>query len=491
MKRYTEIKTRPWNYKYINILPLIAIALCYLIFPNNNPTTDAWEYAANVKMSEELFRPHHLLYSPFMFLITRLISMMGDFDTLKIMQITNGAFALLCLVVLRKLLLASNIGKGHILAWLIFAGSTFSFLRYGTENETYIIPIFFSLLSSLLFKYYIRSSAALLILLSGILGSLACLFHQLHIFWWIGIAMGLFFFKDYKALMIYILSGIIIPGVYILVLTLIGDGIPTPGSIFEFILSYFFSGEDAISIGGKNLILSPISLFRSFFQLHGNIVNFLLFKPLISSLSILVIIYLLVRSFILFRKSKIIRTDKGMFERSHLYILMLMLVFAFAADGNAEFMVAIPILTVIVAASALQINPEVIKYFSFAMFLWNMAFAILPNHFYDYHNNKQLVEVISVRRDSYFILAENLKVSAQYKYIYGNDLSSRIKGINDKPDTIDTDTFYTDLLSKSLPFSRASMVSEKAIVDLKFIDHLQEINSFHGIYYIDKVELLK
>jgi len=99
--------------------------------------------------------------------------------------------------------------------------------------------------------------------------------------------------------------------------------------------------------------------------------------------------------------------------------------------------------------------------------------------------------MFSVRRDSYFILAENLKVSAQYKYIYGNDLSSRIKGINDKPDTIDTDTFYTDLLSKSLPFSRASMVSEKAIVDLKFIDHLQEINSFHGIYYIDKVELLK
>lgn len=492
MKRFAEIITNTGKFKNSEYLPLLAIALCYLIFPNNNPTTDAWEYAANVKLGEELIRPHHLCYNPLMYIVTRGVRLLGDIDILKIMQITNGIFVIFSLWVLRRLLLLCKINRKTTIIWILFTGSTFSLLRYGTENETYIIPIFFSLLSSLCFKYYLnRPGEKCLILASSILGALGCLFHQVHIFWWMGIALGLILHKDMKALIIYLTGGLLIPVCYIFVLTISSKIIPSPSDIIEFGLPYYFSGNNTVSIGFQNVILTSISFFRSFFQLHGNIVDFFLAKPIVSTLVLLLIIYQFIKSLRKGRRIRIIKNNIGVFERVHMYILLMQLAFAFISDGNAEFMVMVPVVMVLSVASIIKITPASLKYFSYAMLLWNISFAILPNHYYDFHNNKEIVELIDDNRYSIFALEENLKITAQHKYLKGYDASNRILGKYDQLDTISASSFYTDLLTKKMPFSRASLVSIPATNKFMFKSHFAKIDSFYGNYYIDEVETLK
>ena len=61
-------------------------------------------------------------------------------------------------------------------------------MRYVTEGETYIIPLFFSLMAS--YGASRKQSA----FGCSMLAALACLFHQIHVFWWMGLA--LFFWKE-------------------------------------------------------------------------------------------------------------------------------------------------------------------------------------------------------------------------------------------------------------------------------------------------------
>ena len=60
-------------------------------------------------------------------------------------------------------------------------------LRYATENEAYIVPLFFALLASLNWVRFLKEKNDRFALYAGLFASLAVLFHQTYIFWWAGL----------------------------------------------------------------------------------------------------------------------------------------------------------------------------------------------------------------------------------------------------------------------------------------------------------------
>ncbi len=134
------------NFKKLNIQTIFfaILLVCYLLLSSNNQSLDAWEYAQNVKQEVDLFKAHHLLYNWFMYSL-KSFPLFEGLDTMKFMQFINGVFALISLYVLFRILFVLLADKSKAQIWTILVGSSFAVLRYATENETYIIPIFFLL----------------------------------------------------------------------------------------------------------------------------------------------------------------------------------------------------------------------------------------------------------------------------------------------------------------------------------------------------------
>lgn len=480
-----KIIQQNWIYLFF-----LLLGLCLMLFPNNNPTIDAWAYATDVKYDGELFWSHHLLYNWCFFIILK-IPFFQTFDTLKFMQFSNGVFALLSLLILYQILLKINKNKVAAIAWTFLVGCSFACLRFGTENETYIIPIFFSLLSSLFFcnidKNQQRSRD---VFLSGFFAAFACLFHQVQFFWWLGILIGVCIqSKKIKKIILFLLPAFIVPAIYIFVLVLVNKTPLSIPNLLNFVFEYYYGNDAEISIGLTNLLLTPISFIRSFVQVHGNIVNFFLSKPILSSIAILLALWCCFKTFFPVKYSFSIKNGKNIFTDTHFIIFILQLFFAFCSNGNAEFMVMLPFLLPIFIITRLQIDTQRIIYLAFAMLIWNMTFAILPNHFYNFQNNEKIVKIIHQNRDKTFVLQEDIKIKAQYEYLTGIDVSNIVISSTDSILSKSNSLIYTDILTKKTPLDRSSMLQKKVDFNYIFVKHVAEIPAFYGNYYIDEIRI--
>jgi hypothetical protein len=374
--------------------------------------------------------------------------------------------------------------------WLFFVGSSFAVLRYGTENETYIIPIYFSLLSSFYYYKYITVKLKInYVFISGIFASIACLFHQIHIFWLFGIFIGFVLTKNIKSIFLFFITTLIIPLTYIGILTSISNTKINLMDLFRFILNDYYLGNANASIDGMNFILTPISFFRSFFQFHGIILDFIKTNPIASYLVIVFVIYFIQKS-IFHKKLSLKKNNKlHIFNKIHLGIFISQLIFAFISDGNAEFMVMIPFLIPLILPFYFEVNYKSVRYASIAMILWNTSFAIIPNHIYDYHNNNKLIEIIKKNPNKIFILKEKNKIINEYLYKNGESVSHRVFDKSEELNFPENKKVYTDILTKKMPFSRAVMNDKKENFKFTFIHHIEEVHSFLGDYYIDEIEI--
>ena len=192
------------NEKVISITLLIIIFIIYFLFPSNNLSLDSYGYGYSVKYGVELFSAHHLLYNFFNHNIYLVVSsVFSGIDALKLMQATNALFSLLSLLVVRQLIVkqSHNIYRANV--WTFFIAASFGVMRFSVEAETYIIPIFFSLISTYFYFEYLKEKKISLLILCSFFISLACLFHQIHIFWGIGFFIGLLFTSKLKHVFIF------------------------------------------------------------------------------------------------------------------------------------------------------------------------------------------------------------------------------------------------------------------------------------------------
>ncbi|OQX97495.1 MAG: hypothetical protein B6I20_12490 [Bacteroidetes bacterium 4572_117] len=459
-----------------HIFAIVLYTIIYIFFPTNNSTIDAYNYAANVKWGHDLFFPHHLLYNLPAWLIHSLFqTFYFDLDVLQLMKTINAIAAGLVLFVFFKILKQLSVQKNTITALLLVAGSSFGFFRFATENEAYIIPLLMSVISSYYFLLFVNKKLNQYILVSGFFASMACLFHQIHVFWFIGIFIGLISFKyKTKPLVFFLLPGFLIPVVYFLAFRFGNNEFIKADNLLIYVLYDYFYGTANVEFSFDNIILGFINLIRSYVQVHGIILI------LIKKYVFLIIVILLSGFFFIkaLLSLKSIQKNKQLnrnFLLVHVIIFILQFAFAIFAGGNAEFMVMLPILSLFVAITYVELNNTFYKNLGIAILIWNMSFAVLPNYIFDYKNNKQIINYIETKTKHYFILSEDVLIQNKIYYQTGipwngyilkSPAGNKINGKNLSELSLQIDsllkqnkTIYTDCIDEPVVFNRAAYLS--------------------------------
>lgn len=494
--------------KYSNKLIVIAFTLSYLLLPNNNSTIDAYIYAANVKWNHDLFFPHHLLYNiPARIIYSSFQAFGFELDVLQLMKIINAIVAGLVLSVFVKILKQLPIDRKTIAGLVLISGSSFGFLRFTTENEAYILPFFLSILSSYYFLLFQNKQKLLLITLSGLFSSLACLFHQIHVFWFVGLFIGLFVYhRKAKFILFFILPGLLIPLVYFIAFHFGNNEFMRANDLFSYILYDYYYGIVQVQFNIDYIILGFINLIRSYVQVHGMII-ILIKKFLFLIIIISVSMFFLVKALLNFKVPKSKEQLNVCFLRTHMIIFVLQFAFAVFAGGNAEFMVMLPLLSLLVIGSYLKLSSKFYKNLGISILIWNFCFAIFPNYFLDNKNNKQLINIIQIQADDYFILSEDVLIQNKIYYHTGvpwneqilqSPAGYKINSKNKAKLSLKIDSLlnknrniYTDCIDEPIIYNRAAYLSSNENVSFFKDYHTMKIDSFQtfaGTKYIYRIE---
>lgn len=456
-------------------LPILSLVffLIYSVFPSTNSTTDAWGFAAYVKQGEGLFLSHHLFYNALGFLWVGLVHLFIKADTLKLLILLNAIFSVATLYILAKTLRLLSVEGMRLVVWIAFAGGSWAMLRYATENETYIIPLLFSMLGSYHFVKGYKQGISCNYIYSGFFAAVACLFHQVMFFWWISLLLGVLSRKKTTLFVRFAMPALIVPISYILVLALYQNQPLTLDVLLQFVFRDYYAGAAGVSLGLSSFLFTGINLFRSFFQVHGYFAylpqNNLLF--LIGGVAAICLILI---GFVGFRKTQWkIREIKNLPVWVHLLGLILQIMFAFLSSGNAEFMVMVPILLAIVLSQLVQNEVQFFGFIAAGMVVWNVTLGLIPLHGFSLDSNRimsnRILEGRENRQKQLFILFNKPGVENQVKYFTGDYPKNVVSGIqiNDQPTlkqridiALQNDTaVITDCINRPSTLSRETLVT--------------------------------
>ncbi len=485
--------------------PSLAVAglltfLC-LALPTANATGDAWYYAACARWGQELWQPHHLLYNGIGAHWLRLVGASGPtpagWSALVWLQRLNALAAGGCLLALAPLLRRAGAPSGAIAAWVLMVGSCFGMLRFATENETYIQPLLLALLASLAWARAIQAEekSRSWLLLAGLLAGLACLVHQLMVWWWLGLLLGLRPWRGRPTLAnagCYAVPALLVPLAY----TLAAPG--GVGHVVRFALHDYLTGGARVEIGSKALLLTAISLVRTAVQVHGNLLPLLHRWPLLLGGVALSSLALGVYSALGGSRPapalppvaavSLARTVR----RTHALIGGLHLAFAAQAAGNAEFMAMLPALAAVALAGGWLVAwpPRRVAAAGLALLSWNLAFGLVPAHLLDYTGTGPALRARVLSQPSaWFLLRDPNLLRNQLHYYTGQpNAAPRVGGLT-RPDKADFrvwlmarlaagDTVYTDALGGYRPLDRAQLTQGDAAAPLLAGLGTQRVDSF-------------
>ncbi len=492
-EKYPSLKKSLKQEKIYCFVLSAVIFIIYFFFPNNNFSLDSLGYGSEVKHGGNLFAAHHLLYNFFNWIVYKTISfVIPTIDALRLMQFVNAVFAIGSLLLLRKIIIkqVNDVVKSNILT--LFVASCFGIMRFAVEAEAYIIPIFLSLSASFFFYQFLINKKIANVFLSGIFISAACLFHQIHLFWGIALFAGFLRIRNLKSIIAFCLTVLLVPIVYSLVLVFYLKINFTLDNLLRFAAEYFFSDKANFDFGWQNFFITPITFFRTFFQVHGIVADILRLIPVLYLIIpvVIILVFLFFRN--LFKTLKIRKFSNKLqpFEFTHLLAFVLQFGFAFYSHGNSEFMVMLPFLLVLFLPSLIDFDMLAIKYLTVAMLVWNFFFAVFPNNIFNYQNNQALVKIIDENPDKTFVLKESGFVSNLYYYETGKmDFERFIDASDEKALSRlqENQLVFSDVFSKKVPFNRGNLVSPIDIENFVFVNHVKWIPSDLRGYYVDVV----
>lgn len=395
---------------------LIIIFCLYLFFPSGFSTTDSWYYAASIKHGGEIFHPHHLLYNALGLVFSWLPSRAG-FEIISCLKVMNAFFALLTLISIRHILYYFKLTDKQVVIITCLSGLSFSIVRYATENETYIVPLYFVLLASYNFIKFTTSGRNRYALYSGIWAAISVLFHQTYIFWWLGLLIGFLIEKRKKPALIYILISLIAPAVYLIVILTLNSG-----SDWKGITGFIFGDlreNVRLELTGKGVFLSIVNLIRSFIQVHGYILNMIKFNMLLLIPGIISLIFV-VLAFLKLPGINKINTSKR-FAGIHILILVLQFIFAMVSSGNAEFMVMIPVLSFILVPFFVISYEKFLLRILVAMAIWNISYGLIPLHYQSQAPEQFLCDAALSDKGIVIIASDDQLIKSMLYYQTGNN----------------------------------------------------------------------
>jgi hypothetical protein len=476
-----------------HLLPLsvvVVLFLVYAVLPTQNPTSDAYDYAACVRWRVDLWQPHHLLYNiTGLGIYTLVRALKIPVPPLELMQFLNSIFAGASLLVLWRILTRLQQNAKVLAGLLLLAGSSLGTMRYATENETYIIPLFFSLLGTFFWLRFQEHGRQTDMMWSSFWAAFACLYHQVHFFWWLGLGVSFLFLpkKNKKQFFWFLLPALVVPLVYAVVLSL--QHIPF-SQAHRFVFLDFYKGEVETTITYQNFLLTFISLVRTFLEIHGRIYSlvqqnlFYIIPALITVLAFLITCRELVAN----RKNTLLQHTSPF--RTMAFILLLHLVFAWYAVGNAEFMVMVPVLTAILAGCFAYHSSRYVLSLGAVLFVWNMAYAVLPNYFLRYTNHICLQEFVQKHPTTVLLLQDKNAFEAYHFYHTGQQLPHAYE-ISSSPQVLNKgirqaelhqQSVLTDFSPEAPVLNRAWLLSRHSAARFFEQYHLTPISSCPTLY---------
>ncbi len=339
-------------------------------------------------------------------------------DVFLLMKVINALAATGILFVLHKILRTVKCDKNNADYYLLIAGGCFAIARFATENETYIIPVLLSMIATLYFIRFYKQKQLHAIALAGLFASLACLYHQIHVFWWFGLWLGMLLIKSkWKTIMVYTSFGILVPLVYFMVVYFYENKSVTIQSISAFVLRDFFKGNVETNIQVKHFLLAGINTIRSFIQVHGYLLV-MIKKHILYVTPAIVSFVLFIISLFHLRKTKK-QNDKSFNKIGYTLLVVFCLhwLFALYSVGNAEFMVMLPLLVIVVVSIFFKLKKQVLAMLATALLVWNISYGILPNAFIRFKNSDELASLVLKHPDDLFILKDNKLVENQLYYL--------------------------------------------------------------------------
>lgn len=469
-----EWRDTNFSFKPYGWMVLLYFILC-AILPTNNSTIDAYCYAADIRFGENLFRPHHLLYNAFCWLIYQPFSFI---DTLQFLKILNAAIATLGLIIVFNILnlILLNLNQAFWMTLLIF--SSFGILRFATENEVYMIPFVLSVWGTLYYMKGVFENKKSYYVLAILILTIAVLFHQLMI-WWLLITLFFIGLKSRRySILLAFTSGMLILGVYSVVLYINGEDYFNIQKLIQFVLNDYYTGEAKNSFGMNYILLTGINLVRSFIQFHGSLF------PLVSDHLWLWIPVVLLWSGLIFSVFQLFRNlKKSSNVRWFYYFISLAIIyilFSLYAMGNAEFMIMIPFLIIISLTVRYQLNIQWLQLILGCLIVWNIGFGLIVNNQKDlYHKNWYLTYQ---NEHAIFIMQEaNLLKNMQYYHTHQEaqtiyKLPADYTEKNQSPAFLDTviinslkqgKTIYTDIRATMSKGTRKGLLSNGLNDDFK------------------------
>lgn len=472
-------------------LVFILIFLLYILFPTNNSSLDSYAYAGYVKYNYYLFTPHHLFSNVIIYILLLPFKYLNvNINILLFSKLVNSFFQIINLFIFYKILTFIKFKEKTKLLYILILAFSFSLWRYGTENETYIIPISFSLLGSFYFLKNLKKIKTHYIILSSLFGVIACLFHQIHFFWWFSLLFGFFLYKkSFKTLFLYLIPTLLVPLSYILVVIFYEKQELTLFNIQYFVFHDLYEGSVMTDFGWKGFFFQIINTIRTYFQIHANI-YFLIKNNWLYVFPLILCLFVSYKLFKLFRTDKklIVKKDNHLkiFTRIHIIIFIANFLFAFYNAGNIEFMVMLPFLLIIYISNKYNINDKIFELLVILLFVWNFSYAIFPNYYYNYYNDMELVNYMTENKEKTFIVKNHTTIS---QYFYKTGISNPkniflIDKINqeqiDKIIKVDGE-IYTDIINKPEIFNKIKMTSNYQRIS--FNDYKkEEIFSYKGFY---------
>jgi hypothetical protein len=433
------------RHRYKIVLYFGIFLFLYILFPSHNNSGDAWSMAADAKFGHELFSPHHLLYTINLYLLAHLVKTSVILELGILMNAVAGWF---CLIVLYQVLNLLSQNHRRVLYLMAIAALSFGFWRYTTENEVYIIPVLFSLLGSYFYIKAIikRNYSTGFALLSGLFATMACLYHQIHIFWFIGLAIGWLLFPAKNRVINCILFSLTFSLAAIAYLVVIRAYLHLPITIYNilhFTFHDYYTGAAGNKIGASNFILGIINFVRTFIQVHGQIYEmvsknvFWLMPAIISAFLFFCAIILIFRDRKKFINDSVAKQKKIFVRKlslqpsannqpltyifhTHLLVFLLQLAFAVYNIGNAEFMVMLPVLLVIILAASNQLPTKSLALSALGLLIWNFCYGIYPDNKLHFNADDKVTQFIIEHPKDIFIVAEPAIVFNQYYYREGH-----------------------------------------------------------------------
>ena len=166
-----------------------------------------------------------------------------------------------------------------------------------------MIPLFFNLLAIYYVQVFLIRNSYSRMLKAAISLVLACLFHQISILVWLSVAGVLVFNRNKKYILCFLAVSLAIPAVYVVSVYSLSGEVSVKSTI-EFALTDYMNGTAQMPQVKQVLVLSFVSLIRTFVQVHGYMFDFVKDNLAISIIVIAMVACFFVLGCIAFVKDK-------------------------------------------------------------------------------------------------------------------------------------------------------------------------------------------